>query len=121
MTYVNLWKETISVLDGKGLTWDDVKMVWIEQDLLDRPTKMYGLTKENFEALAKDMKYDNGFGVAEVNIGLRMWGYNKDGLPFVMVRNEYDGAERWDLHILYTNLPVKEAVNLGDFPFEESE
>lgn len=116
MTYVNLWNETISVLDDNGLSWDDVEVIWIE-----KPMGRYRLTKENFEALAKDMEYDNGFGGAEVNMGLRMWGHNKVGMPFVMVRDDYDGAEWWNLYVLYTNLPVKEAVNLGDFPFEESE
>lgn len=116
MTYVNLWNETISVLDDNGLTWDDVEVIWI-----DKPMERYRLNKENFEALAKDMVYDNGFGGAEVNRGLRMWGHNKAGEPFVMVRDEYDGAEWWSLYVLYTDLPVKEAVSLEDFPFEEAE
>ena len=114
MTYINLWNETISVLADNGLTWDDVVTVWIDKSL-----ERYSLTKENFEALAKDMEYDDGFGGPEVNRGLRIWGYNKVGMPFVMVRNEYDGAEWWDLYVLYAGLPVREVESLDDFPFKE--
>ena len=77
------------------------------------------IDQKNFKKLAKDMEYNNDFGRTYVNEGLCLWGHDKAGQPFVMVRNEYDGAEWWDLHILYTGLPIKEAVNLGDSPFEE--
>ena len=118
--YVNLWKETISKLEAYGLTWDDVEMVWMEDDSWapEQPDR-WKITKENFEELAKDMGYDNGLGGTEVYGGLHMRGHDKAGTPFMMLRNEYDGSEWWEVHYLYTDLPIREAKRLGNFPFEE--
>ena len=116
---INLWEETISKLEAYGLTWDDVETIWMEDVWDSKRPDRWRIIKENFENLAKDMVYNNGLGGTEVYGGLHMRGYNKAGQPFVMIRNEYDGAEWWDLHILYTDLPVKEVKNLGNFPFEE--
>lgn len=123
--YVNLWEETNLALEAHGLTWDDVKMVWIErEDLWGRKEpERFKLPKARFEELAKDMEYDNGFGGAEVCEGLHIRGYNKVGTPFVMFRNEYDGSEWWELHFLYTDLPIGDVANLSNSPdyFEEDE
>ena len=116
---INLWKETISKLEAYGLTWDDVEMVWIEDTWDTKQPDGWRITKEHFESLARDMIYNNDFGGTEVNEGLHMMGHNKAGTPFIMFRNEYDGSEWWEVHLLNTDLPVKEVKNLGNFPFEE--
>lgn len=122
MTDVNLWKETNSKLGTYGLTWDDVEIVWMEDDFswTDSSPEKWQITKENFQRLAEDTFYDNGYGAAEIYEGLHMKGYSKDGTPFIMFRNEYDGSEWWEIHFLYSDLPVKEITSLGNFPFDEN-
>ena len=117
---INLWDETISKLQTYGLTWEDVEMIWMEDDSWDseQPDR-WRITKENFEELARGMVYDNGLGGTEVYRGLHMRGHDEVGTPFIMLRNEYDGSEWWELHYLYADLPVREVKNLGNFPFEE--
>lgn len=117
---INLWDETISKLKAYGLTWDDVETVWMEDDSWGPEQQdRWKITKENFENLARGMVYNNGFGGTEVHEGLHMMGHDKTGIPFVMVRNEYDGSEWWKLHYLNTDLPIKEVKCLSNFPFEE--
>lgn len=118
---VNLWDETISRLETYDLTWDDVEMVWIELDPWDgKNSRRCKITKENFEELARDTEYDNGYGGTMIHEGLHMRGYDKTGTPFIMFRNEYDGSEWWEIHFLYTDLPLKEVTCLGNFPFDEN-
>lgn len=116
---VNLWDETISRLGDYGLTWDDVEMVWIDDESWRSSEQPYKISKEDFKKLAKGMMYNNDFGSTEINEGLHMRGHDKDSTPFVMLRNEYDGSEWWEVHRLYTDLPIKKVKNLGKFPFEE--
>lgn len=121
MMNTNLWDETISDLEAHGLTWDDVKMIWIEFDSWDeKDPERCKITKENFERLARDTEYDNGYGGAMIHEGLHMRGYNRAGTPFIMFRNEYDGSEWWDVQYLYIDLPLEEVTCLGSLPFEEN-
>ena len=113
---VNLWDETVSRLGDYGLTWDNVEMVWMEDKW--NPSDRWEITKKDFKKLAKGMRYNNDFGTAMVNKGLHMRGHDKVGTPFIMLRNEYDGSELWEVHFLYTDLPIKKVENLGKFPFE---
>lgn len=117
---INLWEETISKLQAYGLTWEDVETVWMEDNTggLEQPYA-WKITKENFENLAKDMYYNNDFGGTEVHEGLHMMGHDEVGTPFIMLRNEYDGSEWWEVHYLNTDLPVREVKSLSNFPFEE--
>ena len=52
---VNLWKETIEILENNGKTWEDVQLIFGED---------FQVTKENFEVVSKKTEYDNGFGMA---------------------------------------------------------
>ena len=115
----NLWKETMLHLAAYGLTWDDVEMIWMLNDFswTDDPPEKWQITKENFQRLAEDTFYDNGYGGAEIYEGLHMKGHSKDGTPFMIFRNEYDGSEWWETHFLYTDLPVREVTSLGNLPF----
>ena len=118
---INLWDETISDLEAHGLTWDDVKMIWIELDPWGgKDPERCKITKENFEKLARDTWYYNGYGGTMIHVGLHMRGYNKTGTPFIMFRNEYDGSEWWEVHFLYIDLPLREVTCLGNFPFGEN-
>ena len=116
---INLWDETISKLEVYGLTWDDVEMIWMEDVWDSKRPDRWRITKENFENLARGMIYNNDFGGTEVHDGLHMMGHDKAGTPFMMLRNEYDGSEWWEVHYLNTDLPVREVKSLSNFPFEE--
>lgn len=114
----NLWDETISALESIGAYWDDVKMVWIDDDDSWDGQPRRKITKENFEEVARRTEYYEGFGSPEINVGLRMRGFLKVGTPFIMMRNEYDGSEWWVPLILYTDLPLATVDQLGPFALE---
>lgn len=119
--HIILWDETISKLEAYNLTWDDVKMIWIERySWGEEDPERFKITKENFERLAKDTEYDNGYGGTMIHEGLHMRGYDKTDTPFIMFRNEYDSSEWWEIHFFYIDLPLKEVTSLGNFPFDEN-
>ena len=78
----NLWEETISELTIHGKSFDDVKYI---------QGANFGITKENFERVAKKSKYHSGFGAAEVADDLVVVGDN-----WWLERHEYDGSEWWE-------------------------
>lgn len=98
---VNLWEETIEVLEEHGRTWEDVQIIYGED---------FQITKDNFENVAKITRYDNGYGSQKIASDLVMIGRG-----FVMSRNEYDGAECWNF--LHTGFEIpkefKEVTRLG--------
>lgn len=53
----NLWEETMRMLVAHGKTFKDVEYV---------QGSNFGITKENFEKVAKKSDYDSGFGAARV-------------------------------------------------------
>lgn len=77
----NLWKETISELTIHGKSFDDVKYIQGSD---------FGITKENFEQLARNTVYDSGYGTAEVAEDLVIVGDN-----WWIERGIFDGAEWW--------------------------
>lgn len=79
---MNLWKETVKNLEENGKSFDDVVIICGND---------FQITKENFEIVAKQTDYDNGYGGQEVAQDLKIIGNG-----FVMVRNEYDGSEWWE-------------------------
>ena len=118
---IRLWEETIGELATNGLTWDDVEEIWLDDDKTwTLSVEMCSITKENFRRIAEDTVYDCGYGGTEINTGLHMSGHSKDGTPFIMFRNEYDGTEWWEVHFLRTGLPIKEVSSLGNHPFDEN-
>jgi len=79
----NLLQETIEILKSHGKTPDDV--LWCGSD-------SFGwFTWKDFEEIASDAYYDEGFGAQEVAYDLLVVG--KD---FWLKRREYDGAEDWE-------------------------
>lgn len=78
----NLWKETIAVLEKHDKTWKDV--LWVGGS-------DFKITKENFEELARETNYYEGFGAQKVASDLRIVGDN-----FYLERAEYDGSEWWE-------------------------
>lgn len=82
---MNLWKETIETLEKWGYKWDDVKSVFGYK---------FQITKENFERVAKETDYDEGYGAAKVAEDLMI--LLNDGAW--MSREEYDGSEWWSVH-----------------------
>lgn len=79
---MNLWEETIEVLENRGKSWSDVERVGTPDGYI---------SKELFEKLAKKTDYDDGFGGQEVATDLII-----EGRRFRMVRREYDGSEWWE-------------------------
>lgn len=78
----NLWEETMRMLVAHGKTFEDVKYV---------QGSNFGITKENFEKVAKKSKYYSGFGAQEVAEDLVVVGDN-----WWIERHEYDGSEWWE-------------------------
>ncbi|MCO4648822.1 hypothetical protein Si024_00226 [Streptococcus infantarius subsp. infantarius] len=78
----NLWEETTTTLMEHGKTFKDVKYIQGSD---------FGITKENFEKVAKKSKYSSGFGAAEVADDLVVVGDN-----WWIERHEYDGSEWWE-------------------------
>lgn len=77
----NLWKETIDVLKEWGSTFEDVIAIYGND---------FKITKENFKEVAQKTEYYSGYGAPKVAIDLKILGRN-----FIMIREEYDGAENW--------------------------
>lgn len=97
----NLWVETSRVLVTYGKSFDDVKYIQGSD---------FGITKENFEQVAKKSEYYSGFGSAEVAEDLVIVGDD-----WWLERHEYDGSEWWE----YRETPkqineVKEVSCLAD-------
>lgn len=78
----NLWEETLRELGTYGKTFKDVKYIQGSD---------FGITKENFEQVAKKSDYDSGFGCAEVAEDLVIVGDS-----WWLERHEYDGSEWWE-------------------------
>ena len=78
----NLWEETIRMLAYHGKTFENVEYVQGSD---------FGITKENFEKIAKKSDYYSGFGAVEVADDLVVVGDN-----WWIERHEYDGNECWE-------------------------
>lgn len=97
----NLWGETSRVLVTYGKSFDDVKYIQGSD---------FGITKENFEQVAKKSEYYSGFGSAKVAEDLVIVGDD-----WWLERHEYDGSEWWE----YKEMPkqineIKEVSCLAD-------
>lgn len=74
---MNLWKETVAKLEKHGKTVADIKFV-----------QTYRGRIENFEELAKNIDYDDGYGCLQIEPSLVIVGDD-----WWLERDEYDGAE----------------------------
>lgn len=77
----NLLKETIDILEKHGRTLEDIGFFTNGE---------YDVSVKEFEELACNFYYEEGFGTNYINdklIGV--------GAGFVLIREEYDGAEWW--------------------------
>ena len=97
----NLWKETIRVLEEHGKTFENVEYIQGTD---------FGITKENFEKVAKKSNYNSGFGSPKVAEDLVVVGDN-----WWIERRDYDGSEWWE----YKEKPkqiskIKEVSNIAD-------
>ena len=97
----NLWKETIRVLEEHGKTFENVEYIQGTD---------FGITKENFEKVAKKSNYNSGFGSPKVAEDLVVVGDN-----WWIERHDYDGSEWWE----YKEKPkqiskIKEVSNIAD-------
>lgn len=98
---INLWEETIEVIEDNKRTWDDVTHI-LGTD--------FQISKENYERVAKKTYYNSGFGAAHVAEDLVIYGAS-----FLMKRGEYDGSEWWEFVDFghSNNLPVVEINKLA--------
>lgn len=78
---MNLWDETIEILKDNGSRWEDVKFI---------TSSDFRITKDNFEEVATQTNYNNGYGEQYIDYNLQLHGDN-----FVVIRVEYDGFEEW--------------------------
>ena len=84
----NLLQETERVLKNHNKTFNDIKWISIEGELI--PIDLF--------RIQADKSYDSGYGCAEVNESLLIVG---DG--WWLERREYDGSEWWE----FVTAPVK--------------
>lgn len=97
----NLWRETIRVLEEHGKTFENVEYIQGED---------FGITKENFEKVAKKSNYNSGFGSAKVAEDLVVVGDN-----WWIERHDYDGNEWWEYKEKPKQLSnIKEVSNIAD-------
>ena len=94
----NLWAETIRELNEHGKTWDDVRFVCGDD---------FSITKPNFETIARDINYDNGFGGQIIASDLKIVGDH-----WWLERGEYDGSEWWEYKEMPTHTEYKPIHNL---------
>ena len=62
---MNLWDETLEKIREKGFTFDDVLFIYGED---------FQISKEDFERVAKETKYDDGLGAQEIASDLTLLG-----------------------------------------------
>ena len=103
---VNLWEETIEVLENEGNSWEDVIRVGTEDGYID---------KDLFKKLAKETNYDNGYGAVEIAEDLII-----EGKGFRMIRGEYDGSEWWDYILLENFIGNEELKDIRVLSVENS-
>lgn len=95
----NLWEETTRILAAHGKTFENVEYVQGSD---------FGITKENFEKVAKKSDYDSGFGAAKVAEDLVVVGDN-----WWLERHEYDGSEWWEFKEKPKQISeIKEVIHL---------
>lgn len=88
MSFINLRKETLTVLHDHGLDWSDVR--WAGN-------RAFQINLDDlWEAM--DINYDRGYGSQEIAHDLIIVGDD-----WWMERHEYDGAEWWE----FKEYPVK--------------
>ena len=93
----NLWSETIEVLKENGKTWRDVEFVCFDGE-------DYHCEIGNFETIARNTNYDNGYGSIKISGILKVVG--KD---WWLERGEYDGSEWWE----YKTMPIRPAEKIN--------
>lgn len=99
---INLLRETIECLSKNGKTVNDVicviNTIINTQHAYDDENKLpYGkFSWEQFKDKAAHFRYNNGFGVPEVDLSLKIVGHY-----WWLERAEYDGAEWWE----YKSIP----------------
>ena len=79
---VNFLEETMLKMKSVGKTINDIKWIGCDDFYLDI---------QEFIKLAEDVEYNNSFGQQEIAADLKIV-FNDNS---IMVREEYDGAERW--------------------------
>lgn len=86
---INFLQETTAVLKAHDKDWDDV--IWVG-------TPEFCIPLDEFLALIKDIEYDDGYGVNEINERLIIVGSN-----WWLERFVYDGKEKW----VFKTMPTK--------------
>jgi conserved hypothetical protein len=97
---MNLLKETLEILEKNNKTFDDIEHIVIISEYDSE--KNCVIPKDDYLRIAKITDYHNGYGGAEIDMGLMLLG--KD---FRLVRSEYDGAEWFDFINYNIELPKK--------------
>lgn len=98
---VNLLSETTEKLELCGKTWADVRFI---DDGENCSGDVLGFKK------AIDFFYDDGYGCAEINEGLKIVGEN-----WWLERHEYDGSEWWE----YKEKPIFDTKREGKIKIRE--
>ncbi len=106
MGIINLWEETVGVLEENGLKWENVYSIGTEDGFIP---------KEVFHQFAKKYNYDNGYGIEYVPVDLVI-----EGKGFRLIRQKYDGSEWWDYIPLENFIGNKKLKNIKVLSVENS-
>ena len=102
MSKINLLEETIKILANHGLTLEDIQFIKTRNG--DFRPKFGG---RKF----LDVDYDNGYGGNEIDLNLKIVGYD-----WGLERHEYDGTEWWEFKKLPT---FEKKVDCFVTPYDE--
>ncbi len=95
-----LCDETMETMHASGIALEDV--LYVE-------TTHHRCTIDQFLDVASTIVYNSGHGLREISASLRIVGET-----FIMVRNEYDGAEWWEVHQLGCHKPWTDCIDRRD-------
>lgn len=100
MGIINLWEETVGVLEENGLKWENVYSIGTEDGFIP---------KEVFHQFAKKYNYDNGYGIEYVPVDLVI-----EGKGFRLIRQKYDGSEWWKVIKFTSNINIHDRISKKD-------
>jgi len=96
----NLFEELVECLNDNGYELSDIECVYGSH---------FQIPLDNFIEVAKNTRYDSGYGGQEVASDLCIKG--KD---FLITRGEYDGSEWFEFHSLKVPVQIEKITRLTD-------
>lgn len=100
---INLLEETVNILKKNNLQLSDIEYILTYEN-----DKYLNWAIEQFIKEANEINYDNGYGLHNISLNLKIVG--KD---WWLERSEYDGSEWWTFKT-FPNKPIENGT--GNIP-----